>query len=80
MSAAVTLFKNLLKILEVRPSIVTQAQFDELAEMKLQWEEKKKKEERDNLEILFDVKDEPKKNIDNQKSFISQLSMIKMAT
>jgi hypothetical protein len=40
-------------MLELRPSIVTQAQFDELSEMKVKWEEKKKIEEKNNLEKIL---------------------------
>lgn len=40
-------------MLEVRPSIVTQAQFDELSTMKDKWEDKKKLEEKENLEKIL---------------------------
>lgn len=52
-STLINLLKNLLKMLEVRPSIVTQAQFDELSTMKDKWEDKKKLEEKENLEKIL---------------------------
>ena len=42
----------------MRPSIVTQAQFDELSEMKVRWDKEKKDQEEKNLKsILLDAEE-----------------------
>jgi hypothetical protein len=43
------LFSHLLDVLKIRPSVVSQAQFDELSEMKRAWDEKKRELEEDKL-------------------------------
>ena len=66
-NSIVTLLKNFNSILQVRPSIVTQAQFDELSDMKVRWDREKRLQEQENLRRIIEDKETTDTDSDEQR-------------